>query len=125
MAEPDQALYTYSACRLYQLSQSTDPNSSCLLPRTWNNIIELSIVVRQPTKRGCRGGRQRQHHATSHIHCNRPSTSQPLHASASQQHHDNLIPVTLTSNPLICPTTTAPLCIINARHIFATKQLTY
>ena len=57
MAEPDQALYTSSACRLYQLGQSTVPNSSRLLPRTWNTICKLGIAVRRPTKRGCRGGR--------------------------------------------------------------------
>ena len=33
----------------------------------------------------------------------------------SSQQHNNLIPVTLTSNPLICPTTTASLSITNAR----------
>ena len=37
--------------------------------------------------------------------------------SSQQQHHDNLIPVTLTANPLVCPTTTASLCIFNARSV--------
>ena len=121
MAELDQALYTYSACRLYQLGQSTDPNSSRLLPRTWNTIRELGIAIRRPTKRGCRGGRQRQHQqAISTVIGHRPNspyvrvrTSQ----QQQQQHHDNLIPVTLTANPLVCPTTTASLCILNARSV--------
>ena len=117
MAEPDQALYTYRACRLYQLGQSTDPNSSRLLPRTWNTIRELGIAVRRPTKRGCRGGRQRQHQqAISTVIGHRP-ISPYMRVRSSQQHHDNLIPVTLTANPLVCPTTTASLCIINARSV--------
>ena len=116
MAEPDQALYTYSACRLYQLGQSTVPNSSRLHPRTWNTIRELGIAVRRPTKRGCRGGRQHQHqhqHVISTVIGHRPT----VRVRSSQQHHDNLIQVTLTANPRICPTTTASLCILNARSV--------
>ena len=117
MAEPDEALYTYSACRLYQLGQLTDPNSSRLLPRTWNTIRELGIAVRRPTKRGCRGGCQRQHQqAISTVIGHRP-ISPYVRVRSSQQHHDNLIPVTLTANPLVCPTTTASLCIFNARSV--------
>ena len=118
MAEPDQALYTYSACRLYQLGQSTGPNSSRLLPRAWNTIRELGIAVRRPTKRGCRGGRQRQHQqAISTVIGHRPISPYVRVRSSQQQHHDNLIPVTLTVNPLVCPTTTASLCIFNARSV--------
>ena len=117
MAEPEQALYTYSACRLYQLGQSTYPNSSRLLPRAWNTIRELGIAVRRPTKRGCRGGRQRQHQqAISTVIGHRP-ISPYVRVRSSQQHHDNLIPVTLTANPLVWPTTTASLCIFNARSV--------
>ena len=103
------------ACRLHQLGQSTYPNTSRLLPRTWNAIRELGIAVRRPTKRGCRDGRQRQHQqAISTVIGHRPA-SPYVRVLSSQQHDDNLIPVTLTSNPIICPTTTASLCIINAR----------
>ena len=117
MSEPDQAFYTYSACRLHQLGQSTDPNSSRLLPRTWNTIRELGIAVRRPTKRGCRGGRQRQHqHAISTVIGHGPARPY-VGVLSSQQHHDNVIPVTLTSNPLTYPTTTASLCLINVRSV--------
>ena len=117
MAEPDQAFYTYSACRLHQLGQSIDPNSSRLLPRTWNTLRELDIAVRRLTKRGCRGGRQRQHQQAITTVIGRRPASPYVRVLSSQQHHDNLIPAQLTSNPLICQTTTAPLCIINARSV--------
>ena len=122
MAEPDQALYTYSACRLHQLGQSTDPNSSRLFPRTWNTLRELGIAIRRPTKRGCRGGRQRQHQqAVSTLIGHRPNSPyvrvRTSQQQQQQQQHDNLIPVTLTANPLVCPTTTASLCILNARSV--------
>ena len=109
VAEPDQALYTYSACRLYQLGQSTVSNSSRLRPHTWNTIRELGIAVRRPTKRGCRGGRQRQHQqAISTVIGHLPTLRV---RSSHQKHHDNLIQVRLTANPRICPPTTASLCI--------------
>jgi len=99
--------------RRASVSVALHPNSSGLLPRTWNTIRELGIAVRRPTKRGCRGGRQRQHQqAISTVIGHRP-TSPYVRVLSSQQHHNNLIPVTLTSNPLICPTTKASLCIMN------------
>ena len=92
-----------------------------MLPRTWNTIRELGIAERRPTKRGCRGGRQRQRQrqhqqAISTVIGHRLARPY-VRVPSSQQHHDNLIPVTLTLNPLICPTTTASLCIINARSV--------
>ena len=97
--------------------QSTDRNSSSLSPRTWNTTRELGIAVRRPTKCGCRGGRQRQHQQTiSTVIGHRPA-SPYVRVLSSQQHHDNLISVTVTSNPLICSTTTALLCIINTRSV--------
>ncbi|KAK2186154.1 hypothetical protein NP493_212g04015 [Ridgeia piscesae] len=54
---------------------------------------------------------------TRYLHCNRSSTSQPLCRVLYSRQQDNLTPVTLTSNPLICPTTTASLCINNARSV--------
>ena len=106
MAEPEQIIYMHSPCTLYQqVCRDIQVRYACFLVHgtpLYMNLARLLRWISTPTK---------------YLHCNRTFTSSPLSANAVSKKLDNRIPVTLSSNPHICPIATTAISIINARSI--------
>ena len=82
----------------------------------YRKVMDVTENMMEEGSGPWQGAPAQYRHQISTVIGHRPA-SPYLRVLSSQQHHDNLIPVTLTSNPLNYPTTTASLCIINARSV--------
>ena len=77
--------YRYTACQLLEL-----PYASRLNNDAWRTVIELGIVAKLPTGRGCRGGVQKQriiHPVIGH----RPPTRQAIPSKQTGVDSANLV----------------------------------
>ena len=77
--------YRYTACQLLELS-----NASRLNTDAWTTAIELGIAAKLPTRRGCRGGVQKQR-IIQPVIGHRPPTRQAIPSKQTGVDRANLV----------------------------------